>query len=118
MRNFLLGLGLFVCVSITSSSQAFGQETEKPPINRPAESHFGPPKWVIESWENGEDPRVKYAASGPPWLFRFDNDSAGGPPAEVTEAWENGEHPRAQRERFGPPSFILELCWKVFILFW
>ena len=121
MRNMKRVIGLGVVLVICSTALVFGQ--------RPEGAGYGPPSWVLEAWETGEDPVVPVDGPpawvvdawangehprangmfGPPAWVVGDSDSADGPPAWVVDAWANGEHPRGNGGGFGPPDFVLDL---------
>ena len=80
MKSCWIALALVAGIS-TISAEANAQE-------KPADAvEVGPPAWVLEAWETGEEPVVP----------------ANGPPAWVVEAWKNGERPHRPA---GPPPWI------------
>ena len=109
MRNLKLIKGLGVLVVMTATALAFtpqrqGQDAAEfgPPSwvldawetgEEPVVPENGPPDWVVDAWTDGDHPRANGGFGPPPWVFNLEQRDTFGPPAWVIEAWENGGHP-------------------------
>ncbi len=115
------GLIAMVALSVSPESTTLAH-------GNPNADSFGPPDWVVEAWETGEDPVVPedgppewiieswksgdrqtgLRSGPPPWVrgahAKAQERGLAGPPAWVVEAWENGEG----QTLGGPPEWVLE----------